>query len=73
MVSVVVVAVFLLWGALYQSPQTSAFKIFPSDGSLTHQQITEEAFLRKMAQVCLNTASARGQNVTLPVRKQILV
>ncbi|XP_056313202.1 von Willebrand factor A domain-containing protein 7 [Danio aesculapii] len=71
MVSVVVVAVFLLWGALYQSPQTSAFKIFPSDGSLTHQQITEEAFLRKVAQVCVNTATARGQNITLSINSKL--
>ncbi|KAL0203413.1 hypothetical protein M9458_001431, partial [Cirrhinus mrigala] len=42
MVSLLVVAVFLL-----QPPPAAAFKILPTNGSLTHQQITEAAFLRK--------------------------
>ncbi len=68
MVSLVVVAVFLLQGALFQPPQAAAFKIFPADGSLTHQQITEAAFLRKMAEVCRDAATARGKDFALPVR-----
>jgi len=69
MVLLVVVAVFLLQGALFQPPQAAAFKVLPADGSLTHQQITEAAFLRKMAEVCRDVAAARGQEFTLPVRK----
>lgn len=68
MVSLVVVAVLLLQGALFQPPQASGFKILPADGSLTHQQITEAAFLRKMAEVCRDVAAARGRDFTLPVR-----
>lgn len=71
MVSLVVAAVFLLQGALFQSPQAAAFKIFPADGSLTHQQITETAFLRKMAEVCRDEAAARGREFTLLVRKNM--
>ncbi len=69
MVSLVVVAVFLLQGALFQSPQAAAFKIASVAGSLTHLQITEAAFLRKMAEVCRDVATVRGKDFTLPVRK----
>ncbi|XP_016319877.1 von Willebrand factor A domain-containing protein 7-like [Sinocyclocheilus anshuiensis] len=71
MVSLVVVAVFLLQGALFQPPQVAAFKIFPADGSLTHHQITEAAFLRKMAEVCRDVATARGKDFTLPINSKL--
>ncbi|XP_048052723.1 von Willebrand factor A domain-containing protein 7-like isoform X2 [Megalobrama amblycephala] len=71
MVSLVVVAVFLLQGALFQPPQASGFKILPADGSLTHQQITEAAFLRKMAEVCRDVAAARGRDFTLPINSKL--
>ncbi|KTF71627.1 hypothetical protein cypCar_00045911 [Cyprinus carpio] len=66
MVSLVVVALFLLQGALLQPPQAAAFKIYTTDESLTHHRITEAAFLRKMADVCRNVATARGKDFTLP-------
>uniref|UniRef100_A0A8C2GJP5 von Willebrand factor A domain containing 10, tandem duplicate 2 n=1 Tax=Cyprinus carpio TaxID=7962 RepID=A0A8C2GJP5_CYPCA len=66
MVSLVVVAVFLLQGTLFQLPQAEAFKIFPTDDSLTHQQITEAAFLRKMVEVCRDVATSQGNGFTLP-------
>ncbi|XP_077102696.1 von Willebrand factor A domain-containing protein 7 [Siphateles boraxobius] len=71
MVSMVVVAVFLLQGALFKPPQAAAFKVFPADGSLTHQQITEAAFLRKMAEVCRDEAAARGREFTLPINNKL--
>ncbi|KAL1282099.1 hypothetical protein QQF64_000902 [Cirrhinus molitorella] len=64
-------AVFLLQGSLFHTPQAAAFKIFPSDGSLTHQQITEAAFLRKMAEVCRNAATAQGKDFTLPINNKL--
>ncbi|XP_059408532.1 von Willebrand factor A domain-containing protein 7-like isoform X2 [Carassius carassius] len=71
MISLVVVAVFLLQGALFQPPQAAAFKIFLTDESLTHHQITEAAFLRKMAEVCRNVATARGKDFTLPINSKL--
>ncbi|XP_051757211.1 von Willebrand factor A domain-containing protein 7-like isoform X3 [Ctenopharyngodon idella] len=71
MVSLAVVAVFLLQGALFQPPQASGFKILPADGSLTHQQITETAFLRKMAEVCRDVAAARGRDFTLSINNKL--
>ncbi|KAK7161547.1 hypothetical protein R3I94_004278 [Phoxinus phoxinus] len=65
MASLVVAAVFLLQGALFHPPQAAAFKVLPADGSLTHQQITEAAFLRKMAEVCRDVAADRGREFTL--------
>lgn len=64
MVPLLVVAVFLLQGAVFRPPQAAAFKILPTNGSLTHQQITEAAFLRKVAEVCRDTATARGKDFT---------
>ncbi|XP_050960926.1 von Willebrand factor A domain-containing protein 7-like, partial [Labeo rohita] len=71
MVSLLVVAVFVLQGAVFQSPQAAAFKILPADGSLTHHQITEAAFLRKMAEVCRDVATARGKEFTLPINNKL--
>uniref|UniRef100_A0A8C1L8K6 von Willebrand factor A domain containing 10, tandem duplicate 2 n=1 Tax=Cyprinus carpio TaxID=7962 RepID=A0A8C1L8K6_CYPCA len=71
MVSLVVVAVFLFQGALFQPPQAEAFKIFPTDDSLTHQQITEAAFLRKMVEVCRDVATSQGKGFTLPINSKL--
>ncbi|XP_073699142.1 von Willebrand factor A domain-containing protein 7-like [Garra rufa] len=71
MISLLVVAIVLLQWGLFQPPQAEAFKILPSDGSLTHQQITETAFLRKMAEVCRNAAIARGKDFTLPINNKL--
>uniref|UniRef100_A0A8C0XU00 von Willebrand factor A domain containing 10, tandem duplicate 2 n=1 Tax=Cyprinus carpio carpio TaxID=630221 RepID=A0A8C0XU00_CYPCA len=71
MVSLVVVALFLLQGALLQPPQAAAFKIYTTDESLTHHRITEAAFLRKMADVCRNVATARGKDFTLPINSKL--
>ncbi|XP_042615048.1 von Willebrand factor A domain-containing protein 7-like [Cyprinus carpio] len=71
MVSLVVVAVFLLQGTLFQLPQAEAFKIFPTDDSLTHQQITEAAFLRKMVEVCRDVATSQGNGFTLPINSKL--
>ncbi|XP_016099011.1 von Willebrand factor A domain-containing protein 7 [Sinocyclocheilus grahami] len=73
MVSLVVVAVFLLQGPLFQPPQAEAFKILPTDDSLTHQQITEAAFLRKMVEVCRNVATVRGKDFALPINSKLTV
>lgn len=67
MISVLAVAVFLLWEPI-QPPWTTAFKVFSSPGSLTHRQITEMAILRKTAQVCRDISIAEGQDFILPVR-----
>lgn len=69
MVSLVAVAVILLWGAVFQPPKAVAFKIFPSDASLNHQEITETAIITKVAAVCRDIATARGKDFKLPVRK----
>ncbi|XP_026105403.1 von Willebrand factor A domain-containing protein 7-like [Carassius auratus] len=71
MVSLVVVAVFLLQGALFQPPQAAAFKILPADQSLTHEQITRAAFLRKMAEVCRDAATSQGKDFTLPINSKL--
>ncbi|KAL1282098.1 hypothetical protein QQF64_000901 [Cirrhinus molitorella] len=71
MVSLFVVAVFLLQGSLFLPPQAAAFKIIPSGGSLTHHRITEAAFLRKMAEVCRNVATARGKEFTLHIDSKL--
>ncbi|XP_073698692.1 von Willebrand factor A domain-containing protein 7-like [Garra rufa] len=73
MVSPLAVAVFLLQGSLFQLPQAAAFKIVPADGSLTHQQITETAFLRKMVEMCRDVATARGKDFTLPINSKLTV
>lgn len=70
MVSLVVVAVFLLWGTLFQPPQAAAFKPLFHDGSITHREITQMAILRKTAEVCRDIATALGRDFTLAVRKE---
>nr|XP_055060965.1 von Willebrand factor A domain-containing protein 7-like [Misgurnus anguillicaudatus] len=71
MVSLVVVAVFLLWGTVFQPPHAGAFKIFPSDASLNHQEITKAAILQKTAEVCRDIAKAQGKDFTLPVNNRL--
>ncbi|XP_073670668.1 von Willebrand factor A domain-containing protein 7-like [Paramisgurnus dabryanus] len=68
MVSLVVVAAFLLWGAVFQPHQAGGFKITHSDASLNHQEITETAIVRKAAEVCRDKAKAQGKDFTLPVK-----
>ncbi|KAI7810845.1 von Willebrand factor A domain-containing protein 7 [Triplophysa rosa] len=73
MVSLVAVAVILLWGAVFQLPQAGAFKIFPSDASLNHQEITEIAIVTKVAAVCRDMATAQGKDFTLPANSKLTV
>ncbi len=73
MVLLVVEAVFLLCGILFQPPQVAAFKPLFQDGSLTHREITQMAILRKTAEVCRDIASAQGRDFTLPVRKRVIL
>lgn len=67
MVSLVVLAVFLLW----ETPRTAAFKPLFSAGSFTHRDITRAAILRKTAEVCRDIATAQGQHFTLTVRTNL--
>ncbi|TRY95912.1 hypothetical protein DNTS_021432 [Danionella cerebrum] len=69
MVSPSAVVVFVLWVSLFSC--SSGFKIFPSEGSFTHQQITEQAFLRKMAEVCRDVAKTNGQDFTLAINSKL--
>ncbi|XP_058625706.1 von Willebrand factor A domain-containing protein 7-like isoform X1 [Onychostoma macrolepis] len=71
MVSLVAVAVFLLCGTLFQSPQVAAFKPLFQGGSLTHREITQLAILRKTAEVCRDIATAQGRNFTLPINNSL--
>ncbi|XP_016319896.1 von Willebrand factor A domain-containing protein 7-like [Sinocyclocheilus anshuiensis] len=71
MVSLVVVAVFLLCGTLFQPPQVAAFKPLFQDGSLTHREITQMAILRKTAEVCRDIATAQGRDFTLPINNRL--
>uniref|UniRef100_A0A8C2CWF9 von Willebrand factor A domain containing 10, tandem duplicate 2 n=1 Tax=Cyprinus carpio TaxID=7962 RepID=A0A8C2CWF9_CYPCA len=71
MVSLVVVAVFLLCGTLFQPPQTAAFKPLFQDGSITHREITQMAILRKTAEVCRDIATAQGRDFTLPINNRL--
>nr|XP_055060967.1 von Willebrand factor A domain-containing protein 7-like [Misgurnus anguillicaudatus] len=71
MVSLVLVAVFLLWGAVFQPHQAGGFKITHSDASLNHQEITETAIIRKAAEVCRDKAKAQGKDFTLPVNNKL--
>ncbi|XP_056590951.1 von Willebrand factor A domain-containing protein 7 [Triplophysa dalaica] len=66
MVSLVVLAVFLLWET-HSMPWTAAFKPLFSDGSFTHREITHVAMLRKTAEVCRDIATAQGQDFTLTI------
>ncbi|XP_056590370.1 von Willebrand factor A domain-containing protein 7-like [Triplophysa dalaica] len=72
MISVIAVAVFLLWEPI-QPPWTTAYKVFSSPGSLTHRQITEMAILRKTAQVCRDISIAEGQDFILPIDNTLTV
>ncbi|XP_067260199.1 von Willebrand factor A domain-containing protein 7-like [Chanodichthys erythropterus] len=71
MASLVVVAVFLLWGTLFQSPQVGAFKPLFHDGSVTHREITQMAILRKTAEVCRDIATAQGRDFTLAINNKL--
>ncbi|KAF4115314.1 hypothetical protein G5714_002803 [Onychostoma macrolepis] len=71
MVSLVAVAVFLLCGTLFQSPQVAAFKSLFLGGSLTHREITQLAILRKTAEVCRDIATAQGRDFTLPINNSL--
>lgn len=71
--SLVVVAAFLLWGAVFQPPKAGAFKIFPADASLNHQEITEIAIISKVAEVCRDIATAQGKDFTLSVNDKLTV
>lgn len=70
MVSLVVLAVFLLWET-HSMPRTAAFKPLFSNGSFTHREITHVAMLRKTAEVCRDIATAQGQDFTLTVRTNL--
>lgn len=70
MVSLVVLAAFVLCGTLFPPPQVAAFKPLFQDGSITHREITQMAILRKTAEVCRDKATAQGRDFTLPVRKR---
>ncbi|XP_058638553.1 von Willebrand factor A domain-containing protein 7 [Onychostoma macrolepis] len=71
MVSLVVVAVFLFCGTLFQPPQVAAFKPLFQDGSITHREITQMAILRKTAEVCRDIATAQGRDFTLPINNRL--
>ncbi|XP_016323632.1 von Willebrand factor A domain-containing protein 7-like [Sinocyclocheilus anshuiensis] len=71
MVSLVVVAVFLLCGTLFQPPQVAAFKPLFQDDSITHREITQMAILRKTAEVCRDIATAQGRDFTLPINNKL--
>ncbi|XP_065121280.1 von Willebrand factor A domain-containing protein 7-like [Paramisgurnus dabryanus] len=71
MVSLVVVAVFLLWGTVFLPPQAGGFKITYPDASLSHQEITEAAILLKTAEVCRDIAKAQGKDFTLPMNNKL--
>ncbi|XP_056590286.1 von Willebrand factor A domain-containing protein 7 [Triplophysa dalaica] len=73
MISLVAVAVILLWGADFKPPKAVAFKIFPSDASLNHQEITETAIITKVAAVCRDMATAQGKDFTLPANSKLTV
>ncbi|KAK7166072.1 hypothetical protein R3I93_005988 [Phoxinus phoxinus] len=73
MVSLVVVAIFLLWGTLFQPPQAAAFKPLFQDGSITHREITQIAILRKTAEVCRDIATAQGRPFTLAINNRLTV
>ncbi|CAM4483557.1 unnamed protein product [Leuciscus chuanchicus] len=73
MVSPVVVAIFLLWGTLFQPPQAAAFKPLLQGGSVTHREITHMAILRKTAEVCRDIATALGRDFTLAINNRLTV
>ncbi|XP_048052725.1 von Willebrand factor A domain-containing protein 7 [Megalobrama amblycephala] len=71
MASLVVVAVFLLWGTLFKPPQVAAFKPLFQGGSITHREITQMAILRKTAEVCRDIATAQGRDFTLAINNKL--
>nr|XP_055060966.1 von Willebrand factor A domain-containing protein 7-like [Misgurnus anguillicaudatus] len=71
MVVVAVLAVFLLWGPVFQPHLAGGFKITHSDASLNHQEITETAIVFKAAEVCRDIAKAQGKDFALPVNNKI--
>ncbi|KAG1925181.1 von Willebrand factor A domain-containing protein 7 [Pimephales promelas] len=73
MVSLVVVAVFLLCGTLFQPPHATAFKPLLKDGSITHREITQMAILRKTAEVCHDIATAQGRDFTLAINNRLTI